>query len=228
MHLFRKSFWLHSATSSLLYYFHNVFFGYNLSPAVTDHCTLFREPCRLALISAPYLGRLFRLHPTTDHCTLFREPCRLQYMLSLISAPYLGRLFRLHPTTDHCTLFREPCRLQYTYTVTNQCTIFRAPFSATSCRWSSSPSSTTFPSFLSWGRPKRTIWGKNTCSFMSKRAFMSWGEFFYCVAPWAKAYMNGARIFKRLWSPGIDSKEWIPPAYVAWRAGTITLFLLGS
>ncbi len=31
-----------------------------------------------------------------------------------------------------------------------------------------------------------------------------------------------ARIFKRLWSLGIDSKEWIPPAYVAWRAGTIT------
>jgi hypothetical protein len=30
-----------------------------------------------------------------------------------------------------------------------------------------------------------------------------------------------ARIFKRLWSPGIDSKEWIPPAYVAWRVGTI-------
>ena len=37
-----------------------------------------------------------------------------------------------------------------------------------------------------------------------------------------------ARIFKRLWSPGIDFKELIPPAYVAWRAGTITLFLLGS
>jgi hypothetical protein len=35
-----------------------------------------------------------------------------------------------------------------------------------------------------------------------------------------------ARIFKRLWSPGIDSKALIPPAYVAWRAGTITLFLL--
>ncbi len=28
--------------------------------------------------------------------------------------------------------------------------------------------------------------------------------------------------------PAIDSKEWIPPAYVAWRAGTITQFLLGS
>ncbi len=39
---------------------------------------------------------------------------------------------------------------------------------------------------------------------------------------------NRARIFLRLWSPGIDSKEWIPPAYVAWRAGTITLFLLLS
>jgi hypothetical protein len=32
-----------------------------------------------------------------------------------------------------------------------------------------------------------------------------------------------ACIFKRLWSPGIDSKEWIPSAYVAWRAGAITL-----
>jgi hypothetical protein len=37
-----------------------------------------------------------------------------------------------------------------------------------------------------------------------------------------------ARIFKRVWGPEIDSQEWIPPAYVAWRAGTITLFLLGS
>jgi hypothetical protein len=37
-----------------------------------------------------------------------------------------------------------------------------------------------------------------------------------------------ARIFKRLWSPGIDSKASIPPSYVAWRAGTITLFLLGA
>jgi hypothetical protein len=37
-----------------------------------------------------------------------------------------------------------------------------------------------------------------------------------------------ALIFKRLWRQGIDSKEWIPPAYVAWRAGTMTLFLLGS
>jgi hypothetical protein len=39
---------------------------------------------------------------------------------------------------------------------------------------------------------------------------------------------NRTRIFKHLWSPGTDSKEWIPPAYVAWRAGTITLFLLGA
>ncbi len=33
-----------------------------------------------------------------------------------------------------------------------------------------------------------------------------------------------SRIFTRL---RIDSKESIPPAYVAWRAGTTTLFLLG-
>ncbi len=39
---------------------------------------------------------------------------------------------------------------------------------------------------------------------------------------------NRARIFNCLWGPGIDSNEWIPPAYVAWRAGTITLFLPGS
>ncbi len=34
-----------------------------------------------------------------------------------------------------------------------------------------------------------------------------------------------ARIFKLLRSPGIDSKELIPPAYVAWGAGTKTPFL---
>ncbi len=34
--------------------------------------------------------------------------------------------------------------------------------------------------------------------------------------------------FRLLRSPGIDSKELIPPGYVAWRAGTTTLFLLGS
>ncbi len=36
------------------------------------------------------------------------------------------------------------------------------------------------------------------------------------------------RIFKLLKSPRIDSKEPIPPDCVAWRAGTSTLFLLGS
>jgi hypothetical protein len=29
-------------------------------------------------------------------------------------------------------------------------------------------------------------------------------------------------------SPGIDSKESIPPAYAAWWAGKITIFLFGS
>ncbi len=34
---------------------------------------------------------------------------------------------------------------------------------------------------------------------------------------------EGALIFKLLRSPRIDSKESIPSAYVAWRAGTTTL-----
>ncbi len=42
------------------------------------------------------------------------------------------------------------------------------------------------------------------------------------------AIVYRVRTFKCLWGPGIDSKEWIPPAYVAWRAGTKTLFLLGA
>jgi hypothetical protein len=37
-----------------------------------------------------------------------------------------------------------------------------------------------------------------------------------------------ARIFKRLRGRGVSFKQPIPPAYVAWRTGTITLFLLGS
>ncbi len=37
-----------------------------------------------------------------------------------------------------------------------------------------------------------------------------------------------ALISKHVRSPGIDSKESIPPAYVAWRAGATTLFPLGS
>ncbi len=48
------------------------------------------------------------------------------------------------------------------------------------------------------------------------------------LIPPAYVALKKARIFKRLWSPGIDSKEWILPAYVAWRADTITLILLGS
>ncbi len=42
------------------------------------------------------------------------------------------------------------------------------------------------------------------------------------VAPLVAAVniITRARICKCLWSPGIDSEESIPPAYVAWRTGT--------
>ncbi len=39
---------------------------------------------------------------------------------------------------------------------------------------------------------------------------------------------NRGGIFKLLRSPGIYSKEAIPPAYVAWLAGTTSLFLFSS
>ncbi len=35
-----------------------------------------------------------------------------------------------------------------------------------------------------------------------------------------KGEITWARICKRLWSPGIDFEESVPPAYAAWRAGT--------
>jgi hypothetical protein len=46
------------------------------------------------------------------------------------------------------------------------------------------------------------------------------------IAPLAAAKLGlRARIFKCLRSPGTDSKKSIPTAYVARRAGTITLFV---
>jgi hypothetical protein len=46
---------------------------------------------------------------------------------------------------------------------------------------------------------------------------------------WKKSpSVTRAGIFKPLWSPGIDAKASTPPAYVAWRAGAITLFLVGA
>jgi hypothetical protein len=59
--------------------------------------------------------------------------------------------------------------------------------------------------------------------------------FFLLIILWQKVTVptvpvpqHRAGIFKPLWSPGIDAKTSTPPAYVAWRAGTITLFLVGA
>ncbi len=48
------------------------------------------------------------------------------------------------------------------------------------------------------------------------------------ISLWILVLAYWTRIFKLLSSPGIDSKESIQPAYVPPRAGTTTLFLLGS
>jgi hypothetical protein len=50
----------------------------------------------------------------------------------------------------------------------------------------------------------------------------------YSFAFFSKRKSYRDRIFKLLRSPRIDFKEPIPPGYVAWLAGAITLFLLGS
>ncbi len=42
------------------------------------------------------------------------------------------------------------------------------------------------------------------------------------------AYVAWAGICRRLWSPGIDSEKSIPPVYVAWRAGTTNRFAVPS
>ncbi len=71
----------------------------------------------------------------------------------------------------------------------------------------------TVPEFL------YNLWGLGTARLHRPAELIPWHRFLGSFR---------ARIFKRLWSSGIDSKEWIPPSYVVWRAGTIILFLLVS
>ncbi len=42
------------------------------------------------------------------------------------------------------------------------------------------------------------------------------------------AHVSSEPVFFNVYGAQESIKEWIPPAYVAWRASTITLFLLGS
>ncbi len=65
------------------------------------------------------------------------------------------------------------------------------------------------------------------CSLSPFTPLPWWGKS-ACVAYLQASRQSWVRIFKRFWSPGIDSKGWIPAAYVDCRAGTKTLFLLGS
>ncbi len=85
-----------------------------------------------------------------------------------------------------------------------------------------------FPSLLYWawfllGSLLHTFPHHHTLDFLGL-----FRHFFFLVCPRNVTIQSWTRIFRRLWSSWIDSKEWIPPAYLVWRAGTITLFLLGS
>jgi hypothetical protein len=62
--------------------------------------------------------------------------------------------------------------------------------------------------------------------FLLSSPFLACPPFLLLSFPSLSVTLDG--IIKLLRRLGTDSKEYIPPAYVAWRAGTTALFLLGS
>ncbi len=62
----------------------------------------------------------------------------------------------------------------------------------------------------------RVRWLASNCQYMTLCVCVSW----WLMKCGFHVLLCRARICKRLWSPEIDSKESIQPAYVAWWAGT--------
>jgi hypothetical protein len=58
-----------------------------------------------------------------------------------------------------------------------------------------------------------------TC-ILVRRGFSGYAAFRFPRRLFFQMEAVRARICKSLWSPGIDSDDSIPPAYVAWRVGT--------
>jgi hypothetical protein len=86
---------------------------------------------------------------------------------------------------------------------------------------------TAEPVFLNVLGPRNWFQGMNSASLCSLAGrydnpipprFLAPIDFLKIPAQFTDLYR--ARICKRLWRPGIDAEESIPPAYVAWRAGT--------
>ncbi len=73
-------------------------------------------------------------------------------------------------------------------------------------------------------------WDKRLKSFPPCYSVTSINEFYTPSPPpfEKKWFETRARMFKLLRSCRIDYKKPIPPGCVAWRAGTTTLFVLGS
>ncbi len=87
-----------------------------------------------------------------------------------------------------------------------------------------------FEFFLLQSQPKEIYRNHSTIQYTVRKKIASCRIGFRnspCIVG-TGASTTEARTFKCLWGPGIDSKEWIPPAYGAWRAGTKSLFLLGA
>ncbi len=69
-----------------------------------------------------------------------------------------------------------------------------------------------------WDLPPLMHWGVGCCQMVD--IFLLSFVVREVELKFSKGNISRARIFKRLRSPGIDSKESIPPAYLAWRANT--------
>ncbi len=74
-----------------------------------------------------------------------------------------------------------------------------------------------------WPRPI------NRRSYLTRLGVHDWGvTSYFSDLAWNRVFTPEPEFLNFLRSQEIDSKESIPPAYVAWRAGTITLFLFDS
>jgi hypothetical protein len=86
-----------------------------------------------------------------------------------------------------------------------------------------------YPALTALVRPVQFFFSPHTLFQLNWAAYHAGPPVSQCVSPVITIVLyTRDGIFKPLRSTGIDSRESIPPAYVAWRAGTTTLLLLGS
>jgi hypothetical protein len=159
----------------------------------------------------------------------------MQYQVPAYDFTFIKKVILLHGQKRRhlCILLRVPVKKDYIYIVSEDLKFCRTLF------YASSGDSQNISDFLAWerGYHRPEFWPHQQplplpgwqASLLACNKIQTCR---LCVTEKTNQFIyqleDRAPILKRLWSPGIDSKELIPPANVAWRAGTITLFLLGS